>query len=491
MTTAKRKPAKAKVPTSPFAFDYEEFADWYDWIVAARLEPARATFVRLINEWLDAQLNDLDRHRIRVASSSIKGLGRLWTKMQKEKHRANITDLNSIPATIDDLVGIRLTCHNNSDMQTLRTLIAGLPASEEDNEWLCALPDTEKRYVDSPKPTGYRAYHINLRTLLQTPDGWVPAVGELQARTLLQDGWGELTHEDTYKPGVELPPLATKLARRMADLLAAVDDIAQDLRDELDRLAVESVQEAVQVGDQAVEAGRRGHVETFTRATQEAILAETKRIIDSLTKPAPLAEIAQLVQASFGTEISNGWGGFGTFAQLVGKAAPGATVQRTPPGLVIPAGFRFASLPAASSHSTDGAFVPDIVRKLHAYDKNVPLVDSVRINALLDAISQCLQQSVWSELGIRPDSLGIREINVLSKWARDASTVEGELVGRTPLDYFLKMLLFTGNLVPDLPRESVASLVASGVFTRASKLGLVDTPEADRAELRQWFGVTA
>jgi len=55
-------------------------------------------------------------------------------------------------------------------------------------------------------------------------------------RTLLQDSWGELTHEDTYSKSGELPPLVEVLSTRMADLLATLDDIAEDLRNELDRI---------------------------------------------------------------------------------------------------------------------------------------------------------------------------------------------------------------------------------------------------------------
>ena len=53
----------------------------------------------------------------------------------------------------------------------------------------------------------------------------------MQVRTLFQDAWGTLTHEDIYKSEQDLPPLILQLSRRLADQLKVLDDIAQDIRD--------------------------------------------------------------------------------------------------------------------------------------------------------------------------------------------------------------------------------------------------------------------
>jgi acyl dehydratase len=62
---------------------------------------------------------------------------------------------------------------------------------------------------------------------------------EIQIRTLLQHAWGELTHGDTYKPEMKIPDLIVVLSKRLANTLAVLDEIAQDIRNELDKLETE------------------------------------------------------------------------------------------------------------------------------------------------------------------------------------------------------------------------------------------------------------
>ena len=160
--------------------------------------------------------------------------------MLADRYASHIQLLDHIPQVIDDLVGVRVTCNNLVDVKNFRNIVAALEPIDEVEfpAGLCIDPDSERIHE---KESGYRAYHINLHTLIQARSTWKPARGELQVRTLLQDSWGELTHEDTYKPGSEMPHLVTKFAKRMADLLATVDDLAQDLRNELDHMALSNL----------------------------------------------------------------------------------------------------------------------------------------------------------------------------------------------------------------------------------------------------------
>lgn len=226
-------------------FTYEAFADWYSTIWKNLLEPGRATLVRLLGELIDQSVSELDRHRIQMKDSRVKETLRLWSKMQKDKYRTSIHDLDDIPSVIDDLVGVRIVCNNLSDVRFVRDLLSGWPTPETMGQFGMAVEFTsERQYIDDPKESGYRGYHINLVTNVPGLKDTHAVRGELQVRTLLQDGWGELTHEDTYKPGVELPTVVTTLSRQMADILTGVDDLAQDLRLELDNLAQSAVEDS-------------------------------------------------------------------------------------------------------------------------------------------------------------------------------------------------------------------------------------------------------
>jgi hypothetical protein len=234
---------------------------------------------------------------------------------------------------------LRIVCNNLSDIESLRGYLQELPPSDSEIAVGLALePGSEKTYVQDPKASGYRAHHVNLVTAVPGLRGLTPVRGELQIRTLLQDGWGELTHEDTYKPGVALPPLVTTLSRRMADLLATVDDLAQDLRQELDRLA----QSVVEDGPAGSSAADSQNEMIFAAPSDELpadlVLAETARIVAALTQPTTLATVANQLQATFGTGIRSGWAGYGSFKNLLKAAAPGIRIAPVGPSYIVPLG---------------------------------------------------------------------------------------------------------------------------------------------------------
>lgn len=320
-------------------FTYAEFSNWYESHCARSLEPARLALVRLLQEQLEKGVSELDRHRIRVGASRVKKPLRVWAKLQKPKYDGLITDMESIPAHIDDLVGVRIVCNNHADLAAVQGMLTGLPTSAEAASFgLAAEPGSQRLYMDSPKPSGYRAFHINLVTPVAALSGVSHVRGEVQVRTLLQDGWGELTHEDTYKPGVELPPLVITLSRRMADLLATVDDLAQDLRQELDRLAQSAVDDAGSppMGTPSVLApeapSAAGEVDPAL------VLDEAERIVRDLRQPASLASIAARLQGTFGTSVRRRWAGYGSFKALLVAAVPDVNIVNVGPGYVVPVG---------------------------------------------------------------------------------------------------------------------------------------------------------
>lgn len=495
---------------SPFEFNYDEFSKWYRSLTVSCLEPARQTFLRLLNQKLDDELSEFDRHRIRVTASRVKGPGRTWQKLKKDKYKGLVADLESVPTTLDDLVGIRITCHNLVDITHLQSILSDLPTNDAEEGVLSAFsiePDSEKQYYSSPKPSGYRAYHINLVTLIPQISSTVVHVrGELQVRTLLQDGWGELTHEDTYKPGFPVPELVRTLSRRMADLLATVDDLAQDLREELDRLAVESVgsddpvptdpQVAAPTDHQHLGSSPAGHVAELTNdlrrlqflaPPRQALLDETRKAVASLQRPATLASLAGQIQSIFGTGIVPDWGGYGSFKGLLIAAVPDVNVVGIGPGMVIPPGSRIPPVNEVSDLNIDPD-VPEVVRTLRRFDKNAPAIAGDALEHLLQAITLALSEETWRTLGVKRSDLGIRELNLLSRFARDeAMTRFGEHVSRQHLDYVLKSLLWSGNLRCELPLDDVRDLLANWLFVRASKFGLVNDAVEDPRTIRKWL----
>lgn len=489
-----RKKVAPEPPAGPFGFSFDAFEEWYERATAEFLEPSRLTFVRILNEALDAELSDLDRYRIRVSSSRVKDAVRLWSKLLRPKYSGQLEGLDSIPNVVDDLVGVRITCNNLKDVETLQEILASLPFEDETmSTGLTLEPESESKYYLTPKASGYRAYHINLRTRIPAMNGWRPARGELQVRTLLQDSWGELTHEDTYKPGAEMPPLVNNLARRMADLLATVDDLAQDLRNELDKLAEEAVEE--KSFDASAKADvKRGQHEDAANASldteldvREALISETRRVVDGLTKPATLAEVAQQIQSNFGREITFSWGGYKSFKALLRSAVPEAVINETPPGVLIPAGTTIPSTPYQVQDPKFDDDVPPLIIRLRSYDRNVPAVGRGGVRELLEDVEHLLTHEVWDLLNIESGPVGLRELNTLSKKGRDDAQERGSSITRSALDYALKALYFSGNLRVDLGRSDIANILGAWFYSRAALFGLIDDSARARGELSEWL----
>ena len=342
-SAGRKKSDEAAESAGPLPFSYAEFAEWYADASKHLFEPARLTFIRLLEQQLEQSVPELDRHRVRLTSSRVKTGLRLWSKLQKPKYRSRVRALSQIPDVVDDVVGVRIVCNNLSDVDFVREVLGRWPATDALGvAGMAVETQSHKEYIDSPKASGYRAYHINLVTQVPGLTAITPVRGELQVRTLLQDGWGELTHEDTYKPGVDLPRHVTQLSRRMADLLATVDDLAQDLRVELDRLAQSAVEEP---SDQLPEGPAEGtDVEPAgvqgLAVSRDLVLQEASRVIARLTQPAALASIAAQLQGTFGTGIRRDWLGSKTFKNFLIDAVPDIIIVKIGPGYVIPRGAK-------------------------------------------------------------------------------------------------------------------------------------------------------
>ena len=306
------------------AFGYADFGDWYDAYRADVLEPALDNAMEALQRELDDALSDRDLARIRSISGRVKSKRRTWRKVNQPRYRKQIAEVGAIPKVIDDLVGMRLTCTNLRDLEMVQVALERLPRRAGRKRSLSLDPASERDYVAAPKESGYRGWHVNLGVTL---DG-SPVTCELQVRTLLQDSWGELTHEDTYSKAGDLPPLVEVLSARMADLLATLDDIAEDLRNELDR-----IDEAI-VTDTAGQPESGDAVISGPAADAADLLLQRWR---SLTVPIELSALAWALQSEFGAEVSDDWFGFRTFKRFLREAVPDGEISPGPQAYLLPA----------------------------------------------------------------------------------------------------------------------------------------------------------
>ncbi len=128
---------------------------------------------------------------------------------------------NDLPETeesalevIHDAIGIRVVCSFLDDVFSIRDYIV----SQSDIEII-----QEKDYIRNVKPSGYRSYHMIVKT-----DGYY---AEIQIRTISMDTWAALEHHIRYKKNIGgNTELIFRELRRCADEFASTDASMQTIR---------------------------------------------------------------------------------------------------------------------------------------------------------------------------------------------------------------------------------------------------------------------
>ncbi len=456
---------------------YAEFGEWYGVLRSEVLEPALAVAEASLDRALTELLSDRDLARIRSTSGRVKSKRRTWRKIHHPRYEDQVVNLDDITGTIDDLVGLRVTCINLRDIDMIRTALDTLPRAAGSGLWLD--PASERDYVADPKESGYRGWHVNLGVEV----GETPVVCELQVRTLLQDSWGELTHEETYSKDGALPPLVDVLSTRMSDLLAILDDIAEDLRTELDRIDQEVVAEPADAVSVAadVHAGQ---------AADAAALLRGRWM--SITRPTDLAGLAWQLQREFGAEISDDWFGHRSFKQFLRHAVPEGEISTGRQAYLLPIDGGDAD--AARSHPVTGQEAPDEAngelapgpaRQLRRIDPEFPLLAESDWPVVFEHLAES-----WRR--VKPVDATAGTVNRLTRSARDLARGAGMSLSRRKLDYVVKALLALDDSRPvAMQRPSAAMLAdrfAKQTIQRMVELRIIDSPESKAAiPVERWI----
>ncbi len=467
-------------------FDYAAFGRWYDVHRAEVLDPALSEAEKALGAILRDALSDRDLARIRRPVGRVKSKPRLWRKLRTHRYAERIGTVEDIPGVIDDLLGVRLTCTNRRDIDVAREVLDALPVTNDGRSALWVDPGSERDYLDQPRPSGYRGWHVNLGLVTEVGGSLRPVTCELQVRTLLQDGWGELTHEDAYKKDGELPPLVEVLSRRMADLLATLDDIAEDLRDELDRLDRAAVAEAP--GHQPAGSGDQG------RRAEQAADAATH--LDArwraLDRPLDLASLAWELQHEHGAEITDDWFGYGTFKRFVSSSVPQGEITTGRHAYLLPASAAPED-PVAEGAATDGGeeaatvpgeevgpAVPPIARALHQVDRTFPLLAHEDWTRLFEHLAEA-----WRRTGAQPPT--DRLVRRLVQSTCDRSAASGPPLARRHVESVVRDLVAEASGVPRTSDELSAGY-ATLTQQRLVELRLIGARNRNaRAAVRRWI----
>ena len=168
-----------------------------------------------------AKLKDPYLVRARLRQARVKPFSSLLAKAKRCGWGANEALTKAV-----DLIGVSVVCSNLEDVERTKDLIL-------QSEGLRLVAHSLQGYIDNPKESGYRALHFGVAHRLSFHGQRLTVHCEIQIQTLLQHAWARLAHRDMYKEGEDLPEPIMKLSKRLADLLAVADQIAQDLREQV------------------------------------------------------------------------------------------------------------------------------------------------------------------------------------------------------------------------------------------------------------------
>lgn len=159
----------------------------------------------------DYEYNE-EYHSIDHVMSRIKSPESILKKMQKDNKKCTYKDMIE---DINDIAGIRIICPLKSDVYKIRDYIREF----NDIEII-----KEKDYIEHPKESGYKSYHIILKvpTFIGEEESKVKV--EIQIRTLAMDFWASLEHKLRYKPNGEINGKVSVELMRCAEDINVLDE---------------------------------------------------------------------------------------------------------------------------------------------------------------------------------------------------------------------------------------------------------------------------
>ena len=140
---------------------------------------------------------------------------------QKLRKMGKPITVESVFENLNDVAGMRVICPFIEDIYQVAEMLMA-----QDDIKVLAIKD----YIQSPKPNGYRSYHIILEVPVFFSRYKQPMRVEVQIRTVAMDFWASLEHQLKYKnDSVDTAQIAQEL-KECADVIAQTDVKMQQLR---------------------------------------------------------------------------------------------------------------------------------------------------------------------------------------------------------------------------------------------------------------------
>ncbi len=198
---------------------------FYEFLELEHLYESAAEIVKTQLSIYDNEFSmKFQRNPIHGIESRIKSPQSIIGKLQKKGYPVTA---KSAMEHLMDIAGIRVICYYIDDIYA----IAELLTRHEDMQLLKV-----KDYIEHPKPSGYRSFHmvLSVPVYMATTKRKVPV--EIQIRTIAMDFWASLEHQLHYKTDCEVPPSLKQELRECAETIALTDMRMQDIYQQIHEL---------------------------------------------------------------------------------------------------------------------------------------------------------------------------------------------------------------------------------------------------------------
>ena len=194
-------------------FDWKEFLYPYEQAV----NELTVKFESLLNEYHTLGLY--------APFESVAGRVKSVSSILDKALRKNI-ELDRLGTGMEDIAGIRILCTFQEDIYKVRTLI-----QQRNNIDMTVL--AERDYIENPKDSGYRSYHMIVRYPVNTVMGYREVRAEIQIRTLAMNFWAAAEHTLQYKYKGKIPHDLQRRLRLLAEAAYRLDDEMGSIRGEI------------------------------------------------------------------------------------------------------------------------------------------------------------------------------------------------------------------------------------------------------------------
>ena len=173
-------------------------------------------------EILNDEFQHVHRYNpIEHIKSRLKSPESIVRKLKRHGYESTIENMVNY---INDIAGIRVICSFTSDIYSIAEMIAG----QSDIHVLSV-----KDYIEHPKPSGYRSYHMIVSVPIFLSDRMADTKVEIQIRTVAMDFWASLEHKINYKFEGNAPVFIQNELIECSKIISELDERMLSLNNEV------------------------------------------------------------------------------------------------------------------------------------------------------------------------------------------------------------------------------------------------------------------